>query len=124
VRAARRQVDEKYRAKLKSVEGVSCSPIPADVTPNYSYFPILVQPSFPISRDALYDRLKQAGIFARRYFYPLLTSFPMYSELPSSNARNLPVAREMAKRVLCLPIYPDLSEIDQNRVVDCIASVA
>jgi dTDP-4-amino-4,6-dideoxygalactose transaminase len=122
VRAARGRVDEIYRAKLKSVEGVWCMPLPAGVTPNYSYFPILVQPSFPVSRDALYDRLKQAGIFARRYFYPLLTSFPMYSGLPSADAQNLPVATEIAKRILCLPIYPELSESDQDRVVECITS--
>jgi dTDP-4-amino-4,6-dideoxygalactose transaminase len=122
VRAARGRVDEIYRAKLKSVEGVWCMPLPAGVTPNYSYFPILVQPSFPVSRDALYDRLKEAGIFARRYFYPLLTSFPMYSGLPSADAQNLPVATEIAKRILCLPIYPELSESDQDRVVECITS--
>jgi dTDP-4-amino-4,6-dideoxygalactose transaminase len=122
-RAARRQVDEKYRRALENVEGVSCAPIPAGVTPNYGYLPILVQPSFPISRDALYQRLKQAGVFARRYFYPLLTSFPMYSGLPSAEPQNLPVATEIADRVLCLPIYPDLSESAQERVIDCIAKV-
>jgi dTDP-4-amino-4,6-dideoxygalactose transaminase len=123
VRAARRRVDENYRAKLRDVEGVFCAPIPLGVNPNCSYFPILVQPSFPISRDALYERLKQAGIFTRRYFYPLITSFPMYAALPSADAGNLPVATEIAAQILCLPIYPDLSESDQNRVVECIAGV-
>ena len=68
-----------------------------------------MQPDYPLSREALYQKLKDNGIFSRRYFYPLISDFPMYRGHPSANASNLPVANKAAQQVLCLPIYPNLS---------------
>jgi dTDP-4-amino-4,6-dideoxygalactose transaminase len=90
--------------------------------PNYSYFPILVDPEYGLSRDALYDALKAEGIYARRYFYPLITDFPMYRGLPSAQRDNLPAATQAAARVLCLPIYPALTDADVERVVGILAA--
>ena len=85
-----------------------------------SYFPILVEADYPLSRDALYQKLKDHGINARRYFYPLISDFPMYRGLPSSAPSNLPVAADAAKRVLCLPIYPALDIAAQSRVIEVL----
>ena len=65
---------------------------------NYAYFPILVQPDYPLSRDALYQKLKEHGIYARRYFYPLISDFPMYRGMPSAQRGNLPVATAAAQQ--------------------------
>jgi dTDP-4-amino-4,6-dideoxygalactose transaminase len=97
-------------------------PIPAGVEPNFSYFPILVGEDYPLSRDGLYEALKFRGIFARRYFYPLLSSLTMYNDVPSADPRNLPVASRAAAQILCLPIYPDFAESDQARVMEAITS--
>ena len=120
VLAGRRQVDARYRTLLTGVEGIECLAIPAHVEPNFSYFPILVGPDYPLSRDALYERLKSHDIFSRRYFFPLLSNLPMYADLPSAAASNLPVANRAAAQILCLPIYPELGEDDQQRVVDIL----
>ncbi len=120
VRAARKRVDGLYRDALADVAGIDCLPIPDGVEPNFSYFPLFVTPDFPIGRDALYERLKAAGIYARRYFYPLLSSLPMYGELPSAAPGNLPVATIAAGQILCLPIFPDLSDSDLDRVLSVI----
>jgi dTDP-4-amino-4,6-dideoxygalactose transaminase len=64
--------------------------------------------------------MKAANVYARRYFYPLLASLGMYRDLPSADAGNLPVAVRAAQQILCLPIYPDLSETDQDRIVELI----
>lgn len=116
--SARRAVDARYRAMLAEVEGIEPLAIPPEVEPNFSYFPVLVRPPFPLGRDALYERLKAAGIHSRRYFYPLLSNLPMYRNLPSAAPERLPVANRAAERVLCLPIYPELAVADQERVVD------
>ena len=87
---------------------------------NYSYFPILVQSDYPLGRDALYQKLKDNGIYARRYFYPLISDFPMYRGLPSAAQSNLPVARKAATEVICLPIYPDLDIAEQNIIISLI----
>jgi dTDP-4-amino-4,6-dideoxygalactose transaminase len=119
-RAGRRRVDERYRTSFRDVTGIRPISIPADVEPNFSYFPVLVTEEYELSRDDLYDRLKANGIFARRYFYPLLSDLPMYRGLDSAQASNLPVATRAAQQILCLPIYHDLGDADQDRIIDLI----
>lgn len=115
--ATRAAIDARYRAGLQGLPGIACLPAAADFTPNYSYFPVLVGPEYPLTRDALYQRLKANGIHARRYFYPLITDFPMYRELPSATRPNLPIATRTASEILCLPIYPALSASEQSKII-------
>lgn len=117
----RRQIDSQYRAHLSSVPGITCPPLPADTTYNYSYFPILVGKEYPLLRDELNDKLRQHEIYARRYFYPLISEFPMYRSLPSAAPTNLPVAKKAADQVLCLPIYPELDNDSIKRITAIIA---
>ena len=124
VRESRRRIDQRYRELLADTPGIAPLAPPTDADPNYSYFPILVTADYPLHRDALYDALKAEEIYARRYFYPLLSSLPMYRGLPSSAPEHLPIATRAANQILCLPIYPDLSESDQARVVEVIGSKA
>lgn len=118
--ARRLVVDRRYRAELTGVPGISFLPEPAETAGNCSYFPILVGPEYALSRDALYQRLREHGIHARRYFYPLISEMPMYRGLPSAAAANLPVAGRIAQQVLCLPIHADLSSPEQDRVISLI----
>jgi len=124
VRRERARVDALYRAELADIEGIEPLAIPAGVESNHSYFPLLVGPAFPLSRDGLYDRLKAQGIFSRRYFFPLLSGLPMYRDRPSADPANLPVANDAAARILCLPIYPDLSDAQVARIVAAVRSAA
>lgn len=106
--ARRKEIDAIYREQLKNVKGIHCLTDGGEKTANYSYFPILVDDDYPISRDELNDKLKESGIHPRRYFYPLISDYPMYRGLSSASKENLPVATVAAKKCLCLPIYPDL----------------
>lgn len=106
--AQRKEIDAAYRTRLKGVKGIRCLDVAVEKIPNYSYFPIFVENDYPISRDDLYQKLRDKGIFTRRYFYPLISDFPMYRGLPSAHTENLPAATAAAREVLCLPIYPDL----------------
>lgn len=117
--ARRAQVDAYYRVRLAGINGIQCLPQLAEV-PNHSYFPILVKPDYPISRDDLYHKLKDKNINGRRYFFPLISDFPMYRGHPSALRSNLMVAATAAEEILCLPLYPNLSESDQERVIECI----
>jgi dTDP-4-amino-4,6-dideoxygalactose transaminase len=118
---ARKEIAAIYRESLKGVKGVHCLGNMAGNSANYSYFPILLGQDYGMSRDEVYEKLKRNNINARRYFFPLITSFPMYSNIPSALSANLPVATDAASRVLCLPIYPGLTREDQQRIVDLIA---
>jgi dTDP-4-amino-4,6-dideoxygalactose transaminase len=116
----RREIDQFYREGLADVAGIRCAEPGGQAAANYSYFPILVEGDYPASRDALYQRLRDNEIFARRYFYPLITHFPMYRGMASASPANLPAANALAEQVLCLPIYPALSDEDAARVVSII----
>lgn len=119
--AKRKTISNAYRTALTDLPGITMLPEPKDVITPYSYFPILVnEKKYGKSRDSLYDILKAAGIYARRYFYPLISSFPMYKTLPSAKQENLSMANTIAEEVLCLPIYPDMSEDDLDKVIRLI----
>ena len=117
----RRMVDAQYRDRLKDVEGIACMPDAGEEVANFAYFPIMVGPAYPLSRDGLYEKLRGSNIFARRYFYPLISDFPMYRNLASAAPANLPNARRVAESILCLPMSSNLRDEDIERVVSCIA---
>jgi dTDP-4-amino-4,6-dideoxygalactose transaminase len=119
--AKRKSIDQRYRDGLRNVGGIRCLPPSEEFVSNYAYFPILVQPDHPLSRDALYRKLQAKKIYVRRYFYPLISDFPMYRGLTSAAHANLPVAREIAGQVLCLPIYPGLTSEQVDRIVALLA---
>jgi dTDP-4-amino-4,6-dideoxygalactose transaminase len=120
IQARRATIDKTYREALSGVEGIRCLPTSGQRVSNYAYFPILVEPGYPLDRDGLYQHLKEHGIYSRRYFYPLISDFPMYRGLPSAQRSNLPVAATASDRVLCLPIYPAMTAEDQHRVIDLV----
>jgi len=116
----RREIDARYREALGDIRGIRCLGHTNEKVANYSYFPILVQPEYPLGRDALFQKLRDANIYARRYFYPLISDFPMYRGLPSSAPSNLPVANKVAGEVICLPIYPNLGVDKVDEVANLI----
>jgi dTDP-4-amino-4,6-dideoxygalactose transaminase len=118
----RKAIDLAYRNRLKNVKGIQCLQDAGEIIANYAYFPILVKADYPIRRDELYQKLKSQGIHPRRYFYPLISDFPMYRGLTSAHRENLPVATTSAQQILCLPIYPDLDISVINEITDTIAA--
>ncbi|CAN7438050.1 DegT/DnrJ/EryC1/StrS family aminotransferase [Pseudoduganella sp. LjRoot289] len=120
--AQRREQDERYRHLLGAVKGVHCVEGSGESTANYSYFPILIGDGHPESRDTVFQRLRDNKIYARRYFFPLISDFPMYRGLSSADPANLPVAGDIARRVICLPIYPGLTAEQQQRIVGLVGA--
>lgn len=118
--ADRKALDEHYRSVLENAPGIRCVGSTGETRSNYAYFPILIQPDYPLSRDALYQTFRDNDILVRRYFFPLISDFPMYRGLPSAAPKNLPVARKVAQQVLCLPIYPGLGHDQVDRVLDLL----
>lgn len=116
----RKKVAEQYKEKLQYVEGIIFLDDIEGVKQSYSYFPILIdEAELGVSRDAVYTELKKSNIMVRRYFYPLISQFPTYKGLDSAKPENLPVAEEIAKKILCLPIYPGL----ENKAVEIITEI-
>lgn len=123
--AKRLRRSDQYRARLRDVPGLRALDPRDDVQPNGAYFPIFVDAKpFGLSRDQLYESLREQGIIARRYFYPLISEFPMYADMPGAAPENLPHASRISREVLCLPLFADMSETDVDRVTDAIREAA
>lgn len=120
--AARKKVAMAYRDALRNVEGITFWDDMPGVKHNYSYFPIFVDAEkYGMTRDELYFKMKDQGVWGRRYFYPLISEFSTYRGLESAKPENLPQATKMAESVICLPMHHLLLENeDVNRVLDCI----
>ncbi|MGR2988259.1 dTDP-4-amino-4,6-dideoxy-D-glucose aminotransferase VioA [Vibrio vulnificus] len=118
----RQVIDSRYRKELSDVKGITLYQHNTNANSNCSYFPILVEADFPLSRDELYDKLKANNILSRRYFYPLISNLPMYRGLESADADCLPQANALAEKVLCLPIFAELTLGEQQLVIDIIKS--
>ena len=104
---------ELYREALRDIPGIRYLEEMDGVHHSYSYFPIFIDSKiFGHTRDDTYKNLKNKNIYGRRYFFPLISRFPTYRELSSADPANLQVAEESASRVICLPIYPELTISD------------
>lgn len=116
----RKQITARYRSGFADTKGVVFLNDLPSVTHNYSYFPVFINEDYSLSRDDLYELLKENGILSRRYFYPLISEFPTYRGLKSASVENLSNAHKLASKVLCLPIYPDLGIDDQDRIISLV----
>ncbi|MCF8222794.1 MAG: DegT/DnrJ/EryC1/StrS family aminotransferase [Bacteroidales bacterium] len=118
----RQQIADIYDNELNDVKGIFLLDHPTELENyNNSYFPIFVdEEKYGRSRDELYFSLKKEGIYGRRYFYPLISDFPPYRGLGSPKSENLPNAKRLSNRVICLPIYSGLDKKDIKRIINLI----
>jgi dTDP-4-amino-4,6-dideoxygalactose transaminase len=83
---------------------------------NFAYAPVLFESEEKLLAVELF--LKANGVLARRYFYPSLDTLPyLIKQKPCAVSRNI------ASRILCLPIYPSLPTEDLAKIIDAIKVV-
>lgn len=107
-----------YVQCLKDVEGIRLLRQEGAATDNYAYFPILVGEGYGISRDGLYDVMKENGIHGRKYFYPLTSDQACFKN--KYKKVNLKTARKLADEVIVLPLYEDLEMESVNKICEII----
>jgi len=122
--AKRREIDAVYREKLADLPGLKLHKLPnGGIKYNFSHMPVEIdEADFGMSRDQLYERLKDFNIFARRYFYPLLPEFACYRHVPVLDP--LTTAYRVADRILTLPIYHTLELEEAERIANIICSLS
>ncbi len=115
----RAKVKARYMKRLGGVEGLQLNVIQPDVTSNHAYFPVVFhEKQFGASRGEVMKRLEEHGIVARKYFYPLTSTFEAFHRKFDRN--KTPVAAGISRRILTLPIYADLSMEDVDRICDIV----
>jgi dTDP-4-amino-4,6-dideoxygalactose transaminase len=119
----RSAITDLYRQRLRRIPGIHLTPaLSSDVKYNHAYFPIEVdEEEFGMSRDALYEKLKQYNLHTRRYFHPLVCDFACYRNVSVKDP--LTVARRVADRILTLPIYDSLQHSDAEAICEIIMSL-
>lgn len=115
----RKRIVECYRSLLGNVKGIKICYDQKNVKSNYSYFPVVFD-GYKMTRDDVFDKLRKNDIVARKYFYPLTSSFLCYKNSPVVDEENTPIASYIADRILTLPLYADLAIKDVNRICNII----
>lgn len=117
----RKNLTMAYRERLSNLPGITCREDMPGVKHNYYNFVITVEEQqYGMSRDGLYEALKEFNVFTRKYFYPLCSQLQCYHLLPSASPENLPTAESISRRVLNLPLYGTLALRDVYRICDVI----
>lgn len=111
----RKAVVERYRENLEGIEGIKLIPNQDNVQGNYAYFPVVFD-GYRLNRDEVVAALKAENIYARKYFYPLTSSFAAYQDQEGITPADTPVAHYISQRILTLPLYADLPLEEVDRI--------
>ncbi len=114
----RKKVFMRYIENLKNVDGIKIPIIRGDVQLNYSYFPIVIKDGYSLTRDELIEKLNEENIYPRKYFYPLVSDFACYKN--DYDSSKTPIAKDIANRVMTLPLYADLDLADVDFICHII----
>ena len=115
----RKKLTEEYNIRLCDTPGIRINRIESEVESNYSYYPIVIdEKEFGFTRNEVIDELKKENIVARKYFYPLTSSFECYNR--RFNELKTPIALWISKRVITLPLYPDLTVSEVDKICNVI----
>lgn len=125
--AKRRKVLARYRENLSGIDGIilsveSGTGTQTGVATNASYMPVVFDESAcGVTRDEVAFALAKRNIYARKYFYPLISDYACYSG--RFDPSKTPVAQWVAQRVLCLPMFADLDLDSVDMICDIIRSL-
>lgn len=115
----RKQIVEYYQQCLQDCKGIILNQLQDNVTSNYAYMPVLFEKGvYPKERNEVYEHMKEYDIFARKYFYPLVNEAECYKGVFEKG--DTPIAKKISESVLTLPLYPDMTKNDVDRVCEVI----
>jgi len=114
----RKYVTEQYNSRLHGIKGLQLFPTIEGLERNYAYYPVVFHDDFIKRRDEVCDNLQENEITARKYFYPLTRDFSCYKNILQPN--ETPIAKNIASRVLCLPMFADMSKEQVKNVCDIV----
>jgi len=117
--ARRRLLAGRYQEAIAGIAGLRAVADPAYGTGNYQSFWVEVGPDHPLDREGLLAALAGAGVSARRGIM-VAHRQPPYRHLPA----DLPVTERLTDRTVILPLYHQLDESDQDRVIDVLLSAS
>ncbi len=115
----RKKIKEFYDKDLSKIEGIIIPQMPQNTTNSYQYYPILIEDEFSIKRNELYEKFKQENILTRKYFYPACSDYACYKNTDAIRVK-MSVVDNLKNKVLCLPYYGSLTEVELARILSII----
>jgi dTDP-4-amino-4,6-dideoxygalactose transaminase len=116
----RRQLAATYAKYVEEIPGLRAVADPPWGTSNFQSYWVEVSPTAPVSRDALLARLAEADVSARRGIMSTHRQ-PPYAHLTPPGG--LPNTERLSDRSLILPLFHQMTESEQGRVIDVLATV-
>lgn len=112
----RKKIVTLYQEKLDGSPHIQLNTYSNDLQPNYAYFPVLF--STETLREHIFHALKEKNIYTRKYFYPITADEVCFR----NKYRKIPLdrARDFSKRILILPLYPELDPKDAGQIAEII----
>jgi dTDP-4-amino-4,6-dideoxygalactose transaminase len=117
----RRELAGRYTAALADIPGLRPVADPAWGTTNFQSFWVEVGPEYQSGRDGLLARLAESGVSARRGIMAAHRQ-PAYAGRDTGGVA-LPVAEHLTDATLILPLFHQMTEVEQGRVVEALATV-
>ena len=117
----RKVLCEEYEKRLSCISGIRLFKTKLEMSRNYGYLPILVEDNYFLNRNELYEELKKQGIYARKYFYPLTSDQACFKN--KYRDADLKCARELADKVLVLPVYEELHKGRVENICEMIEKI-
>lgn len=118
---ARRNICDYYHEELEKIDGIEFYKQRENATRNYGYFPIKISGKYPLTRDELYQKLKNENIYTRKYFYPLTADQACFKNRYKDKA--LYNARLLSNKSMVLPLYEGLDMESQNRILNAMRNI-
>jgi len=118
---ARKRICEYYFEEISKIEGIEFYNPRDNATHNYGYFPIKVTDRYPLTRDELYQKLREENIYTRKYFYPLTADQACFKNKYRDKA--LDTARLLSKQSMVLPLYEELDLDSQTRILNQMRTI-
>ena len=120
-RCIREAIFRTYDEHLSGIGGISVIRYPDSLTPNYAYYPVVLDEKIGQQRDDILSRLSSNGFIARKYFYPITSEFECYKGM--FDIQETPVAKSLSERVLCLPLHTNMTVDDAKAISETVMGV-
>ena len=107
-----------YKERLSHIPGIRFFEDNVDIQKNYAYFPIVVSEDYSMTRDELYEKLKENNIFSRKYFYPITSDQACFRN--KYKKCELESARWLSKHILVLPFYEKIELESIDHIIEIV----
>ncbi|MGQ9531125.1 MAG: DegT/DnrJ/EryC1/StrS family aminotransferase, partial [Candidatus Bathycorpusculaceae bacterium] len=113
----RNEIAKYYDNKLSRISGITPLKTPSNIVNNYYKYVAFLDED--INREKLKEKLRAKGVrCSGEVYWPPLHLQPIYRKLLGTKEGDFPQAEDACKRMICLPLYAQMTTEDMQYVVE------